>query len=204
MRKLPVYIAILIGALPPLGTITAAFAADADAGGISYANNCAACHNTPGSAWNVSTQTLQQAIQSNRGGMGWLSGLSVTDLQNIAAYLANPSATVAATNKPTTAVPDAADRDAERIFDWAELTNPQLFNSHGVSENLEGYRLRYYPGTGIYLGAKNGQLYYYNTRRPQEGILSLGPLTDWLKKLVPTPPARPNDDDNDREGGENH
>lgn len=217
MRNLPSFAAILLGALPLLGA-TSASAANADSGRTAYANSCASCHGVPSSPWGVSAQSLQSAIQGNRGGMGRLSTLSATDLQDIAAYLADPSATTVATNNgtptttpsipaPPTSTPTNSDSD--RIFDWAESTNPQLFNSHSISENLEGYYLRYYPGTGVYLASQNGQLYYYNTRRPQEGVLPLGALSGWLNRLTqPTPatntPARPGDDDNGREGGENH
>lgn len=204
MRNPPFIAAILFGALPLLGATTTASAANVDAGRAAYANNCAGCHNVPVSPWNVSTQSLQNAIQSNRGGMGRLSILSAADLQDITTYLANPSATVAATNTPSTPVPVSTDNDSDRIFDWAESTNPQLFNTHSISEKLEGYYLRYYPGTGVYLASQNGQLYFYNTHNPKEGVLSLGPLSGWLKQLTPTFPARPDDDDNGHEDGDNH
>jgi len=207
MHPLPIIAAIFIGALPLIGATTAAFAANVDAGRAAYAYNCTGCHKVPATPWNVSTQSLQNAIQNNQGGMGRLANLSTADLQDITTYLANPSATVATTNTPLTAAPVSTDNDSDRIFDWAESTNPQLFNTHRHSENLEGYYLRYYPGTGVYIATQNGQLYFYNTHNPKEGVLSLGPLSGWLKQLTPNSPARPNDDHknpNDREDEDNH
>lgn len=219
MRNLPSFATILLGALPLLGATSASAAnADSGSGRTAYANSCASCHGVPSSPWGVSVQSLQSAIQGNRGGMGRLSSLSAVELQDIAAYLANPSATAVATNNstPTTlaaiptatpsATPTPTNNDSDRLFDWAESTNPQLFNSHSVSENLDGYYLRYYPGTGVYLASQNGQLYFYNSRRPKEGVLPLGPLSGWLNQLTPATntPARPGDNDNGREGGENH
>jgi len=51
--------------------------------------------------------------------------------------------------------------DADRIFNYLEAAFPQFLPATGVvTGNLLGYTLRHYPGTGAYLGAKDGKVYY--------------------------------------------
>lgn len=211
MRNLLVFAAILLGALSLAGVSSAASAANADSGRNAYANSCASCHSNPQSYQGVSAAAIQSAIQSNRGGMGRLATLSAADLQDIAAYLANPAATgVAVTNPPATQPSPAigtANSDSDLIFDWAESAYPQQFGSHGISQNVGGYYWRYYPGTNVYLATLNGRLYFYNAGRPEEGALELGAVSDWLKRLrlSTATQVRPNDDDDghDSDGHKN-
>ncbi|MEQ1635974.1 MAG: hypothetical protein ABL903_04730 [Methylococcales bacterium] len=44
-------------------------------------------------------------------------------------------------------------QDAESIFNWAENTFPRYFPSHRTTQTLDYWRYRYYPETGIYVGA---------------------------------------------------
>lgn len=211
MRNLLVLGAILLGALPLIGSSSAASAANADSGRSAYANSCANCHSNPQSYRGASAPTIQSAIQNNRGGMGRLATLSTAELQDIAAYLANPAATTVAVTTPPATPPSPAisttDSDADRIFDWAESAYPQQFGSHGTSRNVGGYYLRHYPGTDVYLATLNGRLYFYNAGRPEEGALELGSVSDWLNRLTPptATQGRPDDhDDGDGDEDENH
>jgi mono/diheme cytochrome c family protein len=89
--------------VPACSSPTTAPAAVTD-GAALYANNCAACHGTlANSAKAGATLTRTQgAIAGNVGGMAFLSSLSTTQLQAIAAVLATASP------PPTTAVTDGA------------------------------------------------------------------------------------------------
>lgn len=201
MRTLLILVAILLGAS------SAASAAAVDSGKNAYAANCASCHGVRSSAWPVSAPSIQNAIQSNRGGMGKLASLTAAELQDIATYLADPAATAVATTDTTQPVPApvplAAATDSDRIFDWAESAYPQWFGSHSSSQNVAGYYLRHYPGTDVYLATLNGRLYFYNTGRPQDGMLELGLVSDWLNRLTPAanPQKVSNGGDNGVEGG---
>ena len=204
MRNLLSLAAVLLGALPLIGLSSAASAANADSGKSAYATNCASCHSNPQSYQGASAPTIQSAIQKNRGGMGRLAALSSAELQDIAAYLANPSAatTVAVTTPPLTPPSQpAGTTDSDRIFDWGESMYPQLFGSHSTSQNVGGYYLRQYPGTNVGLATLNGRLYFY-AGRPEEGMLDLGAVSDWLNQITPTATqGRPNDNDGDHDNG---
>jgi len=47
----------------------------------------------------------------------------------------------------------------DKLFDWAEQQFPQFFPSHEVSFEALGYYARHYPVSGVYLGAKDGEVY---------------------------------------------
>jgi len=208
MRNQLSFAAILLGAGLFVGASSIASAANADSGKSAYANNCASCHSNPQSYQGVSALFIQKAIQSNRGGMGRLTALTAAELQDIATYLADPAATTVAVTAPPVTTPSpstgATDSDSDRIFDWAESAYPQQFGSHSASWNAQGYYLRHYPGTDVYLATRNGRLYFYNAGRPEEGTLELGSVSDWLNRLAPptVPQGRPNDDDKATDGGE--
>lgn len=80
-----------------LGTMPLAWsAADPVAGGTRYTNSCATCHGAAASPSNPAVlrgrnapNVIRNAIAANRGGMGFLSGLSDAELANVAAFLGN-------------------------------------------------------------------------------------------------------------------
>jgi pimeloyl-ACP methyl ester carboxylesterase len=67
---------------------------------------------------------------------------------------------------------------AERVFDWAERTYPALLQPAGaITGIIAGYYARYYPGTGAYVGVRNGDVFYL----PRGGsIQRVGSLADFL------------------------
>lgn len=183
----------LFALLCALGLSAGAQAANPDAGRSVYTNNCASCHATP---WTTSAAAIQSAIQGNRGGMGRLSSLSAAELQDIAAYMNNPAgaatttttATAPASSNPAvTTTPSAASTaptsaDIDQLYDWAEATYPQLFTHHGFSQDINGYYSRYYLGANVYLLTRDGLLYFMDGNRT-EGMLGLGKIADWLKRI---------------------
>jgi mono/diheme cytochrome c family protein len=61
-------------------------------GALLYVNNCAGCHGVIATSTKIGTDLsrTRNAITSNTGGMGFLSTLTVTDIQAIAAVLTAP------------------------------------------------------------------------------------------------------------------
>ncbi len=47
----------------------------------------------------------------------------------------------------------------DQLFDWAEGAFPEFFPNHQTSVVIVGYYARYYPSLGVYLGAKDKQVY---------------------------------------------
>lgn len=175
-------------------------AAAADTGKALFGSNCAACHSASGALSGTSAPAIRSAIQGNRGGMGRLATLSDAELQDIAAYLAPAATTVATTSTATSTGTDttsttatttggsatggtSSDADSDRIFDWAESAYPKFFAGHAASQLFAGYYLRHYQSTGLYLAVRDGQLYFFNSDRPGEGLLRLGSVADWLKQI---------------------
>lgn len=48
------------------------------------------------------------------------------------------------------------------IFDWAESRYSTLLGGGATSQSGGGYRYRYYPKTGNYVGVKGGHVYFYD------------------------------------------
>lgn len=66
--------------------------------------------------------------------------------------------------------------DSNRFFDWAEDNYPQFFSPAGSDNtNYQGYLVRYYSDTNIYLATRDGGAFAY---RPDAGggIISLGSI----------------------------
>ncbi len=64
---------------------------------------------------------------------------------------------------------------ADRLFDWAELSFPDLFPSREASFDILGYYARFYPATGIYVGIKDGHVFVTGGSFGP-GIVDLGSL----------------------------
>jgi hypothetical protein len=53
--------------------------------------------------------------------------------------------------------------DADRVFAWAERVLPSALPAGtGTTGSAGGYYYRFYPGTGTYVGEKDGRLYLHN------------------------------------------
>jgi len=74
-----------------------------------------------------------------------------------------------------------SDSRKDAFFDWAEQEFPEYFPGHSDSMNVIGYHARYYPGTDVYLGTKDGRVYVYGA--PFGGMQDVGSLADWLSNL---------------------
>ncbi|MDA8078079.1 MAG: c-type cytochrome [Nitrospiraceae bacterium] len=105
-------LAILLAIACLAGLVGIAVYADAADGVTLYAQNCSGCHGllASSSVKGASAGLIQNAINSNTGGMGSLSSLTPTDIQAIAAAL-SPAATPPppTTTPPPTTPPPTAD-----------------------------------------------------------------------------------------------
>jgi hypothetical protein len=151
----------------------AVFAASVDAGKITYANNCLVCHGTPPDQLSNpdvligtnSPANIRYAM-ANVPAMSFLSGLSDTDVANIAIYLYHPLTT-----------------DADRIFDWGQKTYPALLTPAAISQTAGAYYYRAYQN-GVYVGTSNGHVYFLDAKT-SANILDLGTVDSFLNLAQP-------------------
>lgn len=76
---------------------------------------------------------------------------------------------------------------ADLTFDWGARTYPDLLKGTPQSGTFDGYRYRYFPATGLYVGAKEGRLYLYQPA-VNPAIQPLGALADFLPSVMGTLP----------------
>lgn len=68
--------------------------------------------------------------------------------------------------------------DFERIFNWAESVYPQYFPLRAQTQSMQGYTLRFYPTTSIYLGTKDGRVIVHDGKT--WNLLDVGAVDDFL------------------------
>lgn len=66
----------------------------------------------------------------------------------------------------------------DQLYNWAEKNYPDFFPGHETSQEIAGYYARFYPKTGIYLGAKDMEVVLYYAKTGQ--LVNAGSF----KKLV--------------------
>ncbi|MCK4493537.1 MAG: hypothetical protein KAU26_05745 [Methylococcales bacterium] len=67
----------------------------------------------------------------------------------------------------------------DKLFDWAEATYPQFFPNKQSSVTLQGYYVRYYPQTDVYIGVKEGIVYVLG--KPFGGLLKIDTVAQLLQ-----------------------
>jgi peptidyl-prolyl cis-trans isomerase A (cyclophilin A) len=104
-----------------------------------------------------------------------------TDFTNLPVTGWQGSSNVYRTNvvRITSAMELPAQTDSDRVFDFLEASYPQYVGTTPpVAGTALGYVYRFYPDTQIYVGTKDGAVWY---RLPTDGTVhQLGVLTDWL------------------------
>jgi len=146
-------------------------AGSVDAGRTTFSqSNCQVCHGAAtGSFFDVArfkAEVLTAAFQSNAAMSSFLA-LGAQAINDIAAYLG---------------VPDGNDTD--RLLDWGEDTYPQLLSpTRQKTGELLGYSYRYYPDTGIYVGTKDGKVWFFDSKTPGAEILELGTMRSFLDQM---------------------
>lgn len=155
--------------------ITPAQAQSVNIGRALFIAQCASagCHNgtvpqvaNNGGAGANNPSKIQRAIQSDKGGMGYLSSmLSSSDINDIAHYLGNyPQA-------------NANPSEADRLLNWAEWKFQNLLQPRATSQQLSGYTVRQYTAANLYVGVANGQVYTYT---PGGNINGIGSTASYL------------------------
>ena len=77
-------------------------------------------------------------------------------------------------------LPDITDTD--RLLDWGEDTYPALLSPARQSTGqILGYTYRYYSATGVYVGTKDGNVWFYDGQGST--ILNLGTLRSFLDQM---------------------
>lgn len=69
--------------------------------------------------------------------------------------------------------------DSNKLFDFAEKSYPQFFYPAGIKTvALDGYLVRYYPNTDLYIGTKGYEVYAYG--EAFNGLLKVGVISDFV------------------------
>lgn len=75
------------------------------------------------------------------------------------------------------------------VFDWGQRSYPALLAGTPQSGTVDGYRYRHYPATGVYVGVKEGRLYFYQPA-VNPAVQPLGALADFLPQAQQALPLR--------------
>ena len=158
-NKIRRFLAIIVAlgvALPAWG------AGSVDAGRSAYAA-CQSCHSDPTEPFIARYRFDPDGLGASMSGYvkSTLSALAISDM---ASFLGFPNG-----------------NDTDRLLNWGEDTYPQLLSpARQPTGQVLGYTYRYYPATGIYVGTKDGSVWYYDPRAPGTAILNLGTMRSFL------------------------
>lgn len=85
--------------------------------------------------------------------------------------------------KPVLTEPAPTDtQKADAVFDWGQRNYPAYFAmAAGASQDGAGFYYRFYPGSGSYLAAKDGHLWFF---QPATGLLDLGLLQTFYDAAI--------------------
>lgn len=69
--------------------------------------------------------------------------------------------------------------NSNKLFDFAEESYPHFFSPAGIKTvGLDNYLVRYYPGTGNYIGTRGEEIYVYGD--VFNGLLRAGEISDFV------------------------
>ena len=146
-------------------------AGSVDAGRAAFFGRCQNCHIDPPTAQRFvparfNAAYLISAFQAIPQ-MNFNLDLGTQTINDIATFLGLPNG-----------------NDTDRLLDWGEDTFPQLLSpSRQPTGQLLGYTYRFYSATGIYVGTKDGSVWFYDSRAPGAAILDLGTLRFYLDQM---------------------
>lgn len=147
-------------------------AGSVDAGRTAFNPTCRLCHGDPPTdsryelyRFDASGLTSAFSRISNMNGYRDLGAQTIND---IATYLGLPDS-----------------NDTDRLLDWGEETFPQLLSAPVRPQTLQfsGYTYRFYQNTGVYVGTKDGIVWYFDGRTPGAAILNVGTLRSFLDQM---------------------
>lgn len=168
-RIAPLAVAAVLASMLP--TAPALAAGSVEAGRVAFQRNCQNCHNDPPSAsryiparFNPGYLRTAFIVVRDMAPYQLLSDETVND---IATYVALPNA-----------------NDTDRLFDWAEGAFPTLLTpAPAPTQEISGYRYRFYSGSGVYVATKDSQVWFLDSRNPAAGIVNLGPIRNFLDQM---------------------
>ncbi|OYT90797.1 MAG: hypothetical protein CFE43_16660 [Burkholderiales bacterium PBB3] len=89
----------------------------------------------------------------------------------------------------TMAAASSLNTDADKVFSWAERSYPEFFApaNQASNDSVAGVRLRFYAGTGSYLGVNTvGTPHFYYLGPLSNGtVFDFGLLSEWLVRAAP-------------------
>ena len=144
-------------------------AGSVDAGRTAFAQ-CQGCHQNASASlfdsFRFNADALSAAFKSISL-MNQYQSLDAQTVNDIAAYLGLPNG-----------------NDTDRLLDWGEDTYPQLLSpTRQQTGELLGYTYRYYQDTGIYVGTKDGKVWFFDSKTPGAEILELGTMRSFLDQM---------------------
>lgn len=72
----------------------------------------------------------------------------------------------------------------DQLFDWAELTFPELFPSKRETQQFEQYTYRYYPETDVHVGVAGNEIFLLGTTQTQGKIVKVGVVDDYVTQVL--------------------
>jgi len=138
---------------------------------LAFPSGCLSCHGDPATAsrftpYRFNANALTAAFQAISA-MNDNLRLGTQTINDIAAYLGAPNG-----------------NDTDRLLDWGEDTFQKLLSPRRQQTGqLLGYTYRFYSDTGIYVGTKDGGVWFFDSRTPGAAILNLGTLRSFLNQM---------------------
>lgn len=72
----------------------------------------------------------------------------------------------------------------DQLFDWAEVTFPELFPSRRTSQLLDPYTYRYYPETDLYVGVASNEVFLLGAVQTEGKIVKVGLVSDYVAQVL--------------------
>ncbi len=138
---------------------------------------CVSCHVDPPSASRFNgarfdPDFLTAAFQRIPAMRGNIARLGPQGINDVATYLG-----LVGQGKP-----DVSDTD--RLLDWGEDTFPDLLKpTRQVTGQALGYVYRFYPATGVYVGTKDGSVWFLDSTRADGQPSNLGTMCSFLDQM---------------------
>jgi len=132
---------------------------------------CQSCHTDPVTAprftpYRFNGTELTAAFQRTPQMNGYVD-LGPQTIGDLASYLGLPNS-----------------NDTDRLLDWGEDTFPQILSPRRqITGQQLGYTYRFYPDTGVYVGTKDGAVWYFESRTPGAAIVRLGTMRSFLDQM---------------------
>jgi len=160
-----------------VGPAPASAAGSVYSGRTWFESVCFVCHFEPATAprfvpARFTPEYLTSAFQRTPAMVANLALLNAQAINDIATYLGLVGLGLSSAS------------DTDRLLDWGEDTYPQLLSpARQPTQEISGYRYRYYPTTGVYVATKEGSVWFLDSRTPGAAIQNIGSLRSYLDQM---------------------